>query len=407
MIRRIKIFIRIRNQFGLNEAVSFSLRWALGRSVKNVQSNYLTTDVFDISAEKTLNLLSKSEYGVDSPLVWFVPAWSNVWGGGHYTLFRFANLMSKNRRNIIYVYNNDGRYSSKFFSDSLAEPFPKNQLRVLIDPADIPKDAIVIATTWQSVYSVLQHKAESRYKFYFMQDFENLFYAYGSQSMQALASYQQGFIPITGGPWLLSKYYETSGNSDTGMNYMFTVDHDNFYPEVKPRDFIKRIFFYGRPSTERRCFELGIAALRLIKANFPDLEIVIAGLDGIGDVGFEVTMVGSVPLPQLGELYRSCDIGIALSGTNLSYLPVELMACGIPVITNEGPHVEWYCKNGLNSLVVPPFPTSIFAALKDLILDKQLYARLRKGGLSTSLESDWELESKKIFAFIENQISTS
>jgi glycosyltransferase involved in cell wall biosynthesis len=234
-----------------------------------------------------------------------------------------------------------------------------------------------------------------------MQDYENLFYAHGSQSMQALASYEQGLIGITGGPWLLSKFSEHGGK---GMNYMFTVDHDVFFPKQIASEKVERIFFYGRPSTERRCFELGIASLKLVKERYPNIEIVIAGLDGIGDVGFEVTLLGSVPLPKLGELYRSCDIGLALSGTNLSYLPVELMACGVPVVSNSGPQVEWYCKDRVNSLVVPPFPSHIADAISRLILDHSLRASLTQGGIESSLRSSWDLEANKIEDFIESQL---
>lgn len=235
-----------------------------------------------------------------------------------------------------------------------------------------------------------------------MQDYENLFYAHGSESMQAIASYQQGLMGITGGPWLLSKYRENGGE---GINYMFTVDHEVFFPVPEADTSIKRIFFYGRPSTERRCFELGIAALKLIKQKYPDIEIVIAGLDGIGKVGFEATMAGSVPLPKLGELYRSCDLGIALSGTNLSYLPVELMACGIPVITNNGPQVEWFCEDGVNSLVVEPFPSSILDAVDKLITSPELRSKLIHNGIAKTAETNWENEGEKIRNFIESTIS--
>ncbi|WP_295664286.1 MFS transporter [uncultured Mucilaginibacter sp.] len=124
----------------------------------------------------------------------------------------------------------------------------------------------------------------------------------------------------------------------------------------------------------------------------------------VGDVGFEVTLLGSVPLPKLGDLYRSCAIGFALSGTNLSYLPVELMACGIPVVSNSGPQVEWYCEDGVNSLVVPPFPTHIADAISRLISDPSLRADLIQGGIQSSLRSSWDSEASKIENFIESQL---
>jgi glycosyltransferase involved in cell wall biosynthesis len=415
VFRRIRTAKRLVKNYGFPYTLNYSISWAIERFGRSWRTGRHLNEVYDLAIEIPViydfpgltnihdsNLSDeKVKVTASSPLVWFVPAWTNVWGGGHFTIFRFANYLSKKRKNIIFVYDNQERFSAKSFQTTFDAPFPQNTLEVVIDPLKLPKDMIPIATTWQSVFSLLQYSSNNSKRFYFMQDYESLFYAHGTQSMQALASYEQGLIGITGGPWLLSKFVEHGGN---GMNYMFTVDHDVFFPKQMPSEKVERIFFYGRPSTERRCFELGIASLKLIKERYPDIEIVIAGLDGIGDVGFDVTLLGSVPLPKLGELYRSCDIGLALSGTNLSYLPVELMACGVPVVSNSGPQVEWYCEDGVNSLVVSPFPTHIADAISRLISDSSLRASLIQGGIQSSLRSSWDSEANKIEDFIESQV---
>lgn len=400
MHRRIWVFVRVCRNYGLQHAVRFSLAWFFIKITEKKIHQFVNLEVFD-QTPQVASYINSRRFDDQSPLVWFVPAWSNVWGGGHFTLFRFAHLMSRFRPNMIFVYNNEGRNTKAHFKNSLDFALHGNDLRVLADPNEIPEDAIPIATTWQSVFSVLKHSVGAPHKFYFMQDFESFFYAFGTQSMQAIESYKQGFIPITGGPWLLSKYHENGEHLVDGISYMFTVDHELFYPNPRANNVIKRILFYGRPSTERRCFELGIASLKLVKEKYPNIEILIAGHDGIVNVGFEATMVGSVALPQLGELYRSCDLGIALSGTNLSYLPIELMACGVPVISNNGPHVEWFCENNVNSLLVPPFPTAILSAVESLIKSDELYKKLRAGGIEKVLNSNWEKESEKIYQFIE------
>jgi glycosyltransferase involved in cell wall biosynthesis len=410
MFRRVRTARRLVNNYGLTYTLNYSVSWAVERFGRSWRSGRHLNEVYDLAIESSvvydLDGAKNVTYGkvkvtANSPLVWFVPAWTNVWGGGHFTIFRFANYLSKNRRNIIFVYDNGERFTAKSFQATFDGPFPQNTLEVVIDPLKLPEEMIPIATTWQSVFSLLAYSRKISKRFYFVQDYESLFYAHGTQSMQALASYEQGLIGITGGPWLLSKFREHGGE---GMNYMFTVDHEVFFPKPIHSENVERIFFYGRPSTERRCFELGIASLKLVKERYPNIEIVIAGLDGIGDVGYEVTLLGSVPLPKLGDLYRSCDIGLALSGTNLSYLPVELMACGIPVVSNSGPQVEWYCEDGVNSLVVPPFPTHIADAISRLISDPSLRANLIQGGIQSSLRSSWDSEASKIESFIESQL---
>ncbi len=398
----IRSFLSLVKTIGFTRATRVAWTWLVERFRVSTAGGFNPGfEVYDL--EPNTRTLAKTTLTSETPVIWFIPAWTNVWGGGHLTLFRFAHLMSKKRPQLIFVYDNKNRFDKKYFESSLQKAFPGNSLTVVIDSDHIPEICIPVATTWQSVFPLLKFTPKSDFRFYFMQDYEGLFYAHGTQSMQALASYEQGLKGITGGPWLLKNFKDHGGD---GINYMFTTDREIFFPAETLRPSVKRIFFYGRPSTERRCFELGIEALKQVKIRHPEIEIVMAGLDGIGDVGFEVTKSGSVSVPELGNLYRSCDIGLALSGTNLSYLPVELMACGVPVVTNSGPQVEWYCEDNVNSLVVDPFPSSIANAIEDLIGNFSLREYLITNGLQKAKETDWASEATKISDYIEAQLSS-
>ena len=332
--------------------------------------------------------------------VWFVPNWSNVWGGGHYTLFRFANHFAKKGvKQYIFIYDNLGHAVLSKLQNDLDTTFSKGTMEVIVDIKSVPKCSAAIATTWQSAYYVKSFEACEE-KFYFMQDFESHFYAHGTASMQANNTYKFGFHGITGGEWNKGHYISYGGSA---ISYTASTDRNVFFSREKEgsvRENVSRIFFYGRPSTERRCFELGIEALYLISLKYPEIELVIAGLDMAQVPSFKCKMLGNLTLPQTGELYRKCDIGIAFSGTNLSYLPSELMACGVPVISNNGPHVEWYCENGENALLVDPTPQSILSAVKSLVEDKDLRQKLASAGISKTNLTTWELEMDKIFAYI-------
>lgn len=333
------------------------------------------------------------------PFVWYVPHWSNVWGGGHLTIFRFAHFLSQmGHHNYIYIYNDNGRnFDAKVLKATLDIALPGNTLTVITSPKNIPvAPHLAFATTWQSAYEVIKYSLDAK-KFYFMQDYESYFYAFGTQSLQANASYQLGFHGITGGTWL-KKCYESHGG--TADNYIFSVDPKCFYARPDIGSQIKRLFFYGRPSTERRAYELGIRTLEAIHKKYPDIEIVIAGLDGLDGLSFPAKLLGNLSLAETGNLYRTCDVGFALSATNLSYLPVELMACGVPVITNSGPNVEWFCQNLENSMVCDPLPSSFVAALDELINSEELRLRLARNGLEKISQTSWENEAKKIFGFI-------
>jgi glycosyltransferase involved in cell wall biosynthesis len=332
--------------------------------------------------------------------IWFVPDWSNVWGGGHYTLFRFANhFASFGSRNIIYIYNNQRHKDGCKLQEELNSALKNCKIEVIVDPKLLPKCTGAIATTWQSAYQVKAFEF-SKKKFYFMQDYESLFYPSGTASMQANASYTFGFIGIAGGGWL-KKCYESYGGK--AQNYLFAADKNIFYPRIEGAVVsvkVERVFFYGRPSTERRCFELGMASLMQIAKKFPDVEIVIAGLDLRVNPPFKARLLGNMKLEDTGILYRSCDIGIAFSGSNLSYLPVELMASGVPVLSNNGPHVEWHCKHLENSYLVDPTPQSVLDGFTEMYNNRHLRQTLVNGGLKTMEDLDWDGQMSKIHEYV-------
>lgn len=338
-----------------------------------------------------------SNLAIADAAIWFVPDWSNVWGGGHYTLFRFANYFaSRGVPNLIYVYNNQRHGSPAYLQRDLERALNPCRLEVIVDAKHLPRCAAAIATTWQSAYNVRAFPFAKR-KFYFMQDYESQFYAYGTQSLQALATYSFGFEGITGGEWL-KRCYESHGGA--AFAYNFAADREIFYPRRTPaqvRPEVKRLFFYGRPSTERRCFELGMASLKLIAESFPQVEIVIAGLELQSRPPFKATLMGNMSLSDTGRLYRRCDAGLAFSATNLSYLPVELMASGVPVLTNRGPQVEWHCRHGENAYLVDPTPTSVLRGFAELRESLELRQRLVDGGLRTMAALSWEKEMFKVF----------
>ena len=336
---------------------------------------------------------------LEKSFIWFVPDWANVWGGGHYTLFRFANHFANRDgiKNIIYIYNDTKRRDVETIEKELNDAIPNCKLKVIIDPNLLPQCDVAFATTWQSAYDVKAFPY-TKTKFYFMQDYESQFYAHGTRSMQANNSYKFGFYGVTGGTWLRKNFESYGGEA---QNYIFSTDKDIFYPvdNGKVRDKVSKIFFYGRPSTERRCFELGIAALTKIAKLYPEVEIVIAGLQIDAEMTFKATLLGNLSLKATGDLYRTCDVGIAFSGTNLSYLPVELMASGCPVLTNNGPQTEWYCNNE-NSMLVDPVAAAVVEGFKKLYDSKELRQTLVNKGLEKSASTSWEKEMDKIYDFV-------
>ena len=345
---------------------------------------------------------------------WFVPSFINPYGGGHYNIFRFMNFFSKKGiKNRLIIYNfSDG--TDKSIYDSITKLFPRINLEVILCPQAekgtgrldieniIPYADLTFATTWQSAYYAVKFN-NTRGKYYFIQDYEPLFYPAGSQSSLAEATYKWKFPAITFGQWL-SSLYRQRYHSDA-QDFIPCADNSVFKPiSPEPRKKVKRVFFFSRPISERRAFEIGILTLEKLVNKYPDIEVVMAGSIGIDlknyDIPFNYENLGSLTIEETSKLYQICDIGLCFSATNLSFLPLELMASGCLVITNKGETTEWLLKDGFNCLLSDPVVSLLLEKFDIAIHNYELRKEIITNGLKTTHLTSWEDEFERVHNFI-------
>jgi O-antigen biosynthesis protein len=76
------------------------------------------------------------------------------------------------------------------------------------------------------------------------------------------------------------------------------------------------------------------------------------------------------------EVYHNCHIGVVFSATNYSLVPLEMMACNLPVeIDTESPRAIF--KEGEVSFAAPD-PGKIDDAIEELTRNASLLARQRE-----------------------------
>ncbi len=347
-----------------------------------------------------------------SSINWFLPDFINPYGGGHYNIFRFANMFSMNgifNRFIIYSAAPDVDVKSKFLK--IRNMFPSLKFDLILAPSDkdkydvetwVPYADLTFATTWQSAYYVMKFN-KTKGKYYFIQDFEPYFYPAGTFFALAENTYKWRIPAITFGQWL--SYLYSKNYNCIAQDFIPCADPKIFKPIIKsPREEVKRIFFFARPISERRAFEIGIFTLEKIMKKYPSLEIVMAGSVGINlnqySIRFPFEDLGSLTLEETAKLYQSCDIGLCFSITNLSFLPLELMASGCLTITNCGPTVEWLLNDGSNCLLADPLPSSLAHKFDLAVGNYELRKRLFDNGLRTINSTSWENEFERVRNFI-------
>jgi glycosyltransferase involved in cell wall biosynthesis len=128
----------------------------------------------------------------------------------------------------------------------------------------------------------------------------------------------------------------------------------------------------------------------------PEVEFVLVGLprDSV-QMPFPALFLGMLPASELAALYRSCDVALVLSHTNLSLLPLELMACGCAVVSNSGPNVEWLLTEDV-AQIAEPTPTALADAILLLLRDEKLRSRKTEAGLRLAESTHWAAEIKAI-----------
>jgi glycosyltransferase involved in cell wall biosynthesis len=207
-----------------------------------------------------------------------------------------------------------------------------------LTPADI-----LIATSWATCYWV-RARGVARQRAYWVQDYEPLFYAAGTEQELAAATYSMGLFGICIGPWLeqeLSRKHDMLAG-----HYNFGVDLDTYAvaSSYEPRE--SSVAFYARPTTPRRSFDLGVAALNQLHAARPDVTIHLFGEDlGTTVLPFPAVQHGVLGPAELAALYARCRVGLVLSMTNLSLIPLEMLAAGLPVVINDAPSNRCNLKN--------------------------------------------------------------
>lgn len=267
-------------------------------------------------------------------------------GGGHQNIFRFIKYLEDQGHVCrVYLYSVKDKPTIAELQEGMRAQAHYPQTKAAgtmqwlgdeMEPADV-----VFATGWETAYPVFNDKSQAR-KFYFVQDFEPYFYPVGSEYVLAENTYKMNFYGLTAGGWLAHKL-----KSEYGMqtdHYDFGTDSNLYrFENYKKR---KEIFFYARPVTVRRGFELGIMALELFHKQRPDYTITLAGWDvSEYDIPFPYKNLKTLKLEELSAIYNQCAAGLVVSLTNMSLLPLELLSSGVIPIVNDAPNNKEVSNN--------------------------------------------------------------
>lgn len=244
-----------------------------------------------------------------------------------------------------------------------------------------------IATLWNSAYKLQEAFEDFSLKesipaekikplIYLIQDFEPGFYAWSTNYLLAEATYRSKHPVIA--LFNSGELYKNMKNAGYSFYKEFV-----FEPFLNPalQSYLlkldgetskkKQLLFYGRPSTERNAFSLGVEALRNWIEHSPhanEWRFLSAGEYhepiSLGKGRFLISQ-GKLNLEEYASLLSETSIGLSLMvSPHPSYPPLEMAAFGVNVVTNSYANKDLFLFSENVDSVSIPTPRNLASAIE-------------------------------------------
>ncbi|MDE7297474.1 MAG: glycosyltransferase family 1 protein, partial [Lachnospiraceae bacterium] len=213
--------------------------------------------------------------------------------------------------------------------------FTAAELQQMLDGKKKSAD-IIVASSWDTVSFA---KRLPGYRMYFVQDYEPYFYSFGELFLLAKKTYEQGLHMVSLGAWN-KKMIERECRSVSPVDVIdfpyeakeYKLRQKDFSGYAGRREFTIAVYlkFYGKRLPCIIPYMLEGAAKRLQREGIA-LKICYFGEAGTFRApGGE--NLGMLNKEELRELYYRADFGMVASMSNISLVPYEMLAAGLPVI---------------------------------------------------------------------------
>jgi phosphatidylinositol alpha-mannosyltransferase len=166
-----------------------------------------------------------------------------------------------------------------------------------------------------------------------------------------------------------------------------------FTPRATVRSNTLRLLFVGRLSDERKGIKYLLEAFRAAKQRGVAVTLDVVGENHGAPIpgGEGVTFHGRLPLDQLVERYRACDVFVAPSTGQESFgiVLLEAMACGKAIICSD---IDGYRSTAAHegAVSVPPRDAGALAlAIETLASDPKGVLRMGELNRARALPYDW------------------
>jgi O-antigen biosynthesis protein len=275
----------------------------------------------------------------------------------------------------------------------------------------IGDDEVFLTTSWWTTQSVLG-TFRGKQIIYLLQEDERAFYPLGDEHLRCSNVFNNSDIKFIINTKLLYEHFVSEGFNNIKKNGLWfepSCTESLFFYDKQVEQKKKNFFFYARPNNFRNLFYLGLEVIDIaiskgiLNPNKWNFFFVGKDLPNIKiSNSYSPTIIQNVSLEEYSKLTRKMDLGLSLMySPHPSYPPLDLVACGAVVVTNQfgnKQNLDQYssniiCRNlDVNSL------TEGLADGVELALD---YDKRIRNFQENGLLRDWKISFENILMHLE------
>lgn len=322
--------------------------------------------------------------------------------GGIYVIFEHATRINNIDGIEVYILT-DGKTKE---SDYAWHPSAKELVYLTLEEAKSIEFTITIATWWGTVR--LLPLVNTLKLAYFVQSIESKFYPDESESLRILvdSTYSHGIPVITEATWIKEYLFEKYNCNSILVKNGIRKDvyNTNILPIEKIKSGHLRVLVEGPLEFALKNV---MNTLRLCKLSDADEVWLLTSSINVSQCLAD-RVFSRVPINEVPQIYRSCDVIVKLSYVEGMFgPPLEMFHCGGTAIVYNVTGHEEYIVNGYNSIVVPvDNENDVIKAINDLKYNTDLLKELKKNALTTANDwYDWGNASNLFFSAIKQIIN--
>jgi glycosyltransferase involved in cell wall biosynthesis len=298
--------------------------------------------------------------------------------------------------------------------DRRADPAYDEQVQQLVHglrargtPATVWRDLrdwsgadVAVAVGWRSVPTVLRLPDLGARALLVLEDEVDALPASSDREWAGWA-YRQGLTTLCAGDWLARRLADDFGAE--AHVFVPGVDPERHHPLPTHRR-EDLVVAHVAPALAQAAAPMTLLALEELHARRPEVELVLFGEERRLATRFPQTELGVADAPARNHVYSEATVGVALSVGAPSPVILDMLACGLPVVSLRAAAVREAYAEGTLELALHD-PGAVADAIERLLDDLALRAERARGGLELAGDRSWAAASADVEAALRLALS--